>query len=246
EAMQSAASILGLNLQATPSITQSIGGVDQASMLSSSGVASENIPAKLHYVWTPDGVKLAWDLVIDTTDHQHWYDVSVDANTTGGPLLAGADWVDHATASYDVYAIPNESANEGGRTVLNDPADPAFSPFGWHDTNGVAGAEYTITRGNNVYAYTDLNNTNTPGFSPDGTAALNFDFPIDFTQSPGTVNNQSAAVTNLFYLNNMLHDVHAHYGFTEAAGNFQTTDYSGLGIGNDPVLAEAQDGGGTN
>jgi hypothetical protein len=26
------------------------------------------------------------------------------------------------------------------------------SPYGWHDTNGVTGAEYTITRGNNVWA----------------------------------------------------------------------------------------------
>ena len=28
------------------------------------------------------------------------------------------------------------------------------SPFGWHDINGVAGPEYTITRGNNVYGPT--------------------------------------------------------------------------------------------
>ena len=30
------------------------------------------------------------------------------------------------------------------------------SPFGWHDTNGVAGAEFTTTQGNNVQAYTDV------------------------------------------------------------------------------------------
>ena len=170
--------------------------------------------------------------------------MNVDAGSSSGPILAGADWVDHA--SYNVYALPTENPNDGARAVLTNPNDTTYSPFGWHDTNGVAGPEYTITRGNNVFAYTDLGNTNTPGFSPDGTSALNFDFPVDLTQSPSTTANQSVGVTNLFYLNNVLHDVHARYGFTEAAGNFQSLNYTGTGAGNDAVLAEAQDGGGVN
>ncbi len=36
------------------------------------------------------------------------------------------------------------------------------SPYGWHDTNGAAGAEYTITHGNNAHAYTDTDNNNSP------------------------------------------------------------------------------------
>ena len=55
-----------------------------------------------------------------------------------------------------------------------------------------------------------------------------------------------AAVTNLFYLNNVLHDKLRRHGFTEAAGNFQTNNFGLGGFGNDPVNAEAQDGGGTN
>ncbi|MGN6577190.1 MAG: M36 family metallopeptidase, partial [Nocardioides sp.] len=50
----------------------------------------------------------------------------------------------------------------------------------------------------------------------------------------------------LFYLNNLIHDVLAKAGFTEGAGNFQETNYSGAGGGGDPVQAEAQDGGGTD
>src|SRR4029077_12352634 len=57
---------------------------------------------------------------------------------------------------------------------------------------------------------------------------------------------QSAAITNLFYWNNVLHDIHAQYGFTEVAGNFQTKNTSNQGLGNDPVQADAQDGSGTN
>ena len=51
---------------------------------------------------------------------------------------------------------------------------------------------------------------------------------------------------NLFYWNNVIHDVTTGYGFDEAAGNFQVTNYSGDPGGGDDVRAEAQDGSGTN
>ena len=47
-------------------------------------------------------------------------------------------------------------------------------------------------------------------------------------------------------MNNIMHDFSFHYGFDEAAGNFQFSNYSGDGIGGDYVNAEAQDGSGTN
>ncbi|NNF32976.1 MAG: hypothetical protein HKN68_02650, partial [Saprospiraceae bacterium] len=61
---------------------------------------------------------------------------------------------DHSFAgdTYLVFDSPVESPNHGGRTIVMDPADPIASPYGWHDTDGIAGAEYTITRGNNVWA----------------------------------------------------------------------------------------------
>ena len=65
-------------------------------------------------------------------------------------------------SSYRVYAPPKESPNDGGRTLQTNPADGAASPWGWHDTDGATGAEFTITRGNNVHAYTDHNNNNSP------------------------------------------------------------------------------------
>ena len=51
---------------------------------------------------------------------------------------------------------------------------------------GTAGADYTITRGNNVYAYEDQADNNTPGYSPDGGALLDFDFPLNLNNDPGT------------------------------------------------------------
>ena len=43
------------------------------------------------------------------------------------------------------------------------------------------------------------------------------------------------AVTQLFYLTNWYHDKLFHLGFDEAAGNFQQTNFSGMGPGDDRV-----------
>ncbi|MFO7539515.1 MAG: M36 family metallopeptidase, partial [Chloroflexota bacterium] len=51
-----------------------------------------------------------------------------------------------------------------------------------------------------------------------------------------------AAVTNLFYWNNLNHDIFYLYGFDEASGNFQVNNYGRGGVGGDDVRAEAQDG----
>ncbi len=53
-------------------------------------------------------------------------------------------------------------------------------------------------------------------------------------------------VTNLFYVVNWYHDQLFNLGFDEAAGNFQTTNFSGLGAGGDAVRADAQDSSGTD
>ena len=149
-------------------------------------------------------------------------------------------------AAYTVFPHPFESPSDGDRALVSNAADPLSSPFGWHDTDGAPGAEFTVTRGNNVHAYTDIdaNNVADPGSDPDGGAALLFDFALDLGQNPE--HYRPAAVTNLFYWNNIMHDVTYRYGFDEASGNFQTNNYGNGGLGGDYVRAEAQDGSGTN
>ena len=73
-------------------------------------------------------------------------------------------------------------------SLVTNAADPRASPFGWHDTNGAAGPEFFVTRGNNVHAYTDIdaNNVADPGSDPIGGGTLTFDFPLDLTQQPST------------------------------------------------------------
>src|SRR5262245_56004853 len=80
------------------------------------------------------------------------------ASSIAAPAAPAAPAAHAAPASYQVFAQPKEYPDDGPRTIEVDPAaagGPA-SPFGWHDTNGAPGAEYTVTRGNNVHAYTDV------------------------------------------------------------------------------------------
>ena len=143
---------------------------------------------------------------------------------------------------YEAFALPLESPYYGNRTIEVLPANSIASPYGWHDTNGVAGAEFTVTRGNNANAYEDGNNS---GYQPDGGADLDFSgFP--FSQIYTNANQyEDAAITNLFYLNNIFHDIMYQFGFDEASGNFQENNYGNGGAGSDSVNAEAQDGSGT-
>ncbi|MDX1421239.1 MAG: M36 family metallopeptidase, partial [Rubricoccaceae bacterium] len=199
------------------------------------------------------GVRARHDLVV----HDHFG----EARATGAEALASLAPLAEETptmaplalvGAYRVYPAPVESPNHtappppaDARVLVADPDDAAASPYGWHDTDGAPGAEFTRTRGNNVHAYTDTNNDTNPdaGSDPDGGAGLLFDPPLDLTLQPSA--NRPPAVVNLFYWNNVFHDVMWHYGFDEPAGNFQVNNYGNGGLGGDDVRAEAQDGGGT-
>jgi extracellular elastinolytic metalloproteinase len=165
-------------------------------------------------------------------DHQHSY-----------PLLSGQALTDEA--SYLVFPFPAESPNHMEQRQVDSPADPIASPFGWHDTDGVDGPEYTITRGNNVHAYLDEFDQDSPSADePDGGDSLKFLFPFD--KNAEAENLKDAAVVNLFYANNRVHDMIYRLGFDEAAGNFQKNNYGKGGVEEDYVNAQAFDGGGEN
>lgn len=146
-------------------------------------------------------------------------------------------------ASYNVFPLPVEAPSFGSRSTVNNPWDLTASPEGWHSdgTNN-----YTNTRGNNVYAYSDQDNMNAPGYSPDGGAALDFNFSYEEGRNIDPFTHRDAAITNLFYMNNKMHDIFYKFGFTEETRNFQTNNFGKGGIGNDAVIAEAFDGSGVN
>lgn len=239
-AIVAASAQLGIEVTSDPIVVTPASGLDQYQGLVSPQASQDGIPAKLTYIVAEDGAHLTWKLILNQPNGDHWYEAYADAET--GQLRHVADYVDDI--SYQVYPIPVESPIHGGRSILGDPSNATASPFGWHDTNGAAGAEFTDTRGNNVSAQEDTDANNTGGTRPSGGASLDFQFALDLTQAPSTY--QSASTTNLFYWNNIIHDVYQLYGFTPVAGNFQTNNYGGGGLGNDAVNADSQDGSGTN
>ena len=144
--------------------------------------------------------------------------------------------------SYNVIPFNYESPNHSARRSISNPANATASPYGWHDIDGFDGAEFTVTRGNNVWAKEDFLGDNiVVGNGPDGGAGLVFDFPYGDT-GVEAASYISAATTNLFYMNNVMHDIWYQYGFNEASGNFQANNYSRGGNENDFVNADAQDG----
>jgi hypothetical protein len=102
--------------------------------------------------------------------------------------------------------------------------------MGWHSNTVTS---WTNTQGNNVDAH-----KGTTRF--DCGATLECDPPLDLTMEPTTADNVNAATVNLFYWNNIIHDVTYEYGFDEPAGNFQNDNFSLGGLGNDRVNANAQ------
>lgn len=232
----------GLELLTAPRVVSADEtAADSETLLALDGTALEDVAARLVYVPTANGLERAWQLDVHDADYRHWVTAYVSA-ADGESLYTNGN-VEFAT--YNVYAFPTQSPLTGSRSQVVDPHDALASPFGWHDTNGAPGAEFTDTRGNNVSAQEDGDHDNAGGFRPDGGANLNFDFALDTAQDPALY--QSAAITNAYYWVNLLHDIHYQYGFTEAAGNFQVNNYGRGGIGNDPVIVDIQDGdGGTD
>ena len=238
---------VGINLTHQPVIdSEDLSRDDQRSVVSATTASKELIEAKLVYFPIKgDQLRLAWSFILFTHDQRHVYQMLVDAQN--GDVLAFFDQVD--SDSYEAFPIPVESPNHATplniRQTMTNPAASPGSPWQWHDLNASIGAEYTIMRGNNVHAYNDSNNSGSPtGTEPDCGAGLNCLFPLDLTLPPA--DSRYAATANLFYWNNIIHDITYLYGFDQASGNFQVNQYGGAGLGGDDVRAEAQDGGGYN
>jgi len=144
--------------------------------------------------------------------------------------------------SYNVFAIDPLKSSQA---IVSGPAPGgATSPLGWLN----AGGQNSINiAGNNVSAYLDANRSDD---RPDqGGVAVddgNFLTAADLGVQPSTPSNQEVAVQNLFYLNNVVHDILYQAGFDEAAGNFQNDNFGKGGAERDAVNAEAQDGSGTD
>ena len=211
--------------------------------------------ADVKLVWLPmnaNSMRLCWNVVLTRRARGEMYRSLVDVQT--GEVLVRHRLTEYYTdVSYRVYTSDSPSPFSPGcftpcttqppftnRVLVTLPAlDTNASPAGWIDDGG------NETRGNNVDAHTDRDANNVPDVPrPQGSPFRTFDFTLDLTQAPAVYTN--AAVVELFYWNNWMHDKLYQLGFTESARNFQSNNFGRGGLGNDAVQADAQDGSGVN
>lgn len=223
---------------------------------------------------TPSLYKLAWKVELFDANFKELSVVYVDDFSSkiikDNPLTLSCGHKEHQQQSVSLYkndffwkknasAAPNaqylvydhkkqwNSANQ--RELIVNPSDPNTSPYGWHNINSDSGIEFTTTKGNNVYAYEDINDLNKEGNYADGGSSLNFSFPYNSPNQEYT-SYSNASITNLFYVSNSIHDLLYRFGFDENSGNFQYNQFGknkdSKYAGADPLLAEAQDGSGLN
>ncbi len=175
---------------------------------------------------------------LDEQKQQQYQLVLVDAQD--GSLLYNASLVNTFTGRA-FTASPGAHPTTDTRQLVSFDGDPASSPNGW-----VGAARTTV--GNNAVACTDLNGNNScaGGNETQPTADANDSFDFAFDPTKDAAGFKAAAVADAFFLVNDYHDRLYKLGFTEASGNFQTSNFGKGGAQNDEVQVDAQDGSGTN
>jgi hypothetical protein len=178
---------------------------------------------------------LGWKVIM-LVNSAGWYESVVDAQS--GQILYRRNYT--LQAEGNVYTTI--SAGVGSQQITSfDGA--SFDNNGW-----VSGR---VTSGNNVNAYQDLDGSESVGYQPQTPASpdpafqhFDYTFSNAYFTSSGTdvTTDRDSVITQEFYYANFMHDYLYRLGFDEASGNFQVDNFGRGGSGNDPVLAEADDG----
>ena len=243
-------------------IAQAAGAEQRQEFDRAAGLARDASARLVYFPLNSTQVRLAWEFILWMNDSPDAYLMLVDAER--GSLLYR-----YNLTAYDENPLKPHGQVYTGDSPRPDAPHTSNSPpivmrqdvpfhataFNGSTTFGVSdrhydwwvGAAATGLISNNVDAHLDRDATANQPDLPRLTAADgNFSFPIDLTQAPIMDTNQKAAQVNLFYWVNRYHDILYSFGFTEAAGNFQTSNFGLGGAENDAVQADAQDGSGTN
>ncbi|WP_225413630.1 myxosortase-dependent M36 family metallopeptidase [Stigmatella hybrida] len=223
-------------------------------------------PARARRVFfpLPDRLVPAWYVELHTQEPEaeaDYYAYVVAADD--GRLLFRHNLTAHEAHAFRVWASPSSPylPHDGPQGLAGTPHPTgvpdgyqapfqppelvtlSHAPFSQNDPWLPAGASETV--GNNVDAYADVSGSDGrdgSDFRASLTGPSTFDRVYDVTQEPGASTGQRmASVTQLFYVTNFLHDWFYDAGFTEAAGNAQQDNYGRGGLGNDALLAEAQE-----
>jgi Zn-dependent metalloprotease len=201
--------------------------------------ASSTRPVSSELVWNTTGhggaLRLAWLTDIESSG-DNWWETAVDAQS--GAVLDRTSRYAHAGPEGTVTREQHPEATGATRQVT------AFTGL---DGAWVSG---TTLSGNNANAYQDRDDDDNNNEYQPSAADQHFNYAVtDAWRTTADVNSlaaldadRDAIITQLFYYTNVMHDWLYGHGFDEASGNFQVNNFGRGGSGNDPVLAEAQDG----
>ncbi|HEX8737692.1 MAG TPA: M36 family metallopeptidase, partial [Pyrinomonadaceae bacterium] len=207
-------------------------------------VFGESIPAHLVLFYQGATTRLGWHFVISTPDMTEQYVIIVEADSRTAkpeePEILYAQKTSSQMAAKGKVWIHNPGINPE-RALVDFPLAVSFYPLdaaslklpegfpqAWVDDSG------SLAIGNSTIAVTGNKTSSIKGASIDG--VLTFD--------PGEEGAQGDVqkVINIFYFCNYMHDFFYMLGFDERHGNFQKINFTGVGTGNDPVLARAHPG----
>lgn len=197
------------------------------------------------YIPGDDGtLELGWTVLTWSNKDNQLFETTINAR---GEIVD----VQNRTASDDRYRIfPDHPGVTPQVLELGPDQGNSQSPVGWIWDGGQNEPGWTQyrrrIRGNNVYAYVDRFNDSIPDNFNTIQSDGEFVSIWDGSQQPTQQTNQNVAVQNLFYHNNLIHDILYDAGFTELTGNFQEDNFGRGGAQSDSVNSEVQDGGGTN
>ncbi|MBA6295313.1 rhombosortase-dependent M36 family metallopeptidase [Colwellia sp. MB02u-9] len=201
---------------------------------------------------------------IDSVDSEY---VSYVVSARTGEVLFKNNLTSHAADfNYRVYADASGTPWDSPHgDVVPAPADAdpnAFLTAGYLEaplvtlSHGPISTEdawladdATFTSGNNVTAYVDAvapQGLTNGDYMAEVSSANTFDYKYNVDEAEYSLNNRKAAIVNLFYVNNYLHDDYYEHGFDEAAGNAQALNYERGGVEGDALNVEVQDNSGLN
>ncbi|MBF0428468.1 MAG: M36 family metallopeptidase, partial [Magnetococcales bacterium] len=227
-------------------------------------------PARLKKVFFPKDQDLipaySIELVAGDFDVTRSEAQSFVVSALNGEILFRKNQKSHAAFSYRVYAQPSGDhaplispyGNNGLPNPTGAPATPPYLPNPvsqslitlqngpiksndpWLDEQAIS------TRGNNVDVTATVSNTTLSQALRNARAPISaisiFDYLFSSKLGPFDTSSQGlAAMVQMFYTLNYLHDDFYNYGFNETSGNAQSNNYGRGGQGGDPLLAKLQD-----
>ena len=240
------------------------------------GAATQPARAKPVWFHNLGGLEAAWYVEVDSANavDSDLYAYVIAAED--GRILFRHDLTEYdaaqSTFTYRVWAAqPNDPSNPA--VPFDGPQGNAFDPHptgvldgtqppGSVATNDVSLASSpfvsdawlpigsTETVGNNTDAYSDISGADgytpaTGDFRANVTAAGEFLHTYD-AGTPGAPESRKAALVQMFYNVNFWHDWYYASGFTESAGNAQSSNYGRGGVENDSIRSEGHDQAGRN